>query len=129
MESIEHLQTDVDRGTALLDECYPGWADRIDTDWLDLESPAHCVLGQLYGDYLGAREALVSARGGRVVHVRHDHVLGDEYGFERGRAQLNLALYFGPDSSVAHGFMAPAGKSHFYPVLTSLWRKAIEDRT
>lgn len=40
----------VRRGAALLDEKYPGWADRIELDRLDLGSCTTCVLGQLYQD-------------------------------------------------------------------------------
>lgn len=40
----------VKRGAALLDKKYPGWADRIELDRLDLGSCTTCVLGQLYQD-------------------------------------------------------------------------------
>lgn len=36
------------RGANLLDEEYPGWADRIDLDRLNLSLADRCVLGQLY---------------------------------------------------------------------------------
>lgn len=44
----------VARGVALLDEVMPGWADRIDLLRLDIDVPAHCVIGQLHpqdGEY------------------------------------------------------------------------------
>lgn len=41
----------VAKGAALLDKKRPGWARAIDLHTLSLGSCAHCVLGQLLGDY------------------------------------------------------------------------------
>lgn len=45
------------RGAALLDLRMPGWAARIDTESLDINSPSRCVLGQL-GGFGKQRDAL-----------------------------------------------------------------------
>lgn len=40
----------VTRGAALLERFDPGWWQRINLDELALDSPCHCILGQLYYD-------------------------------------------------------------------------------
>lgn len=45
------------RGAALLDARRPGWADQINTEILDINSPSRCVLGQL-GGFGKQRDAL-----------------------------------------------------------------------
>ena len=35
----------------ILDNEYPGWANKIDTSTLDMEDGTKCILGQLYEDY------------------------------------------------------------------------------
>lgn len=42
----------VAKGAALLDERLPGWWNKVDTKNLDTGDLDHCVLGQLYGDYV-----------------------------------------------------------------------------
>lgn len=41
----------VRRGAAYLDASDPGWRDRIDAGSLELSDGAHCVLGQLHGEF------------------------------------------------------------------------------
>lgn len=44
-------------GAAVLDKMHPGWEQKINTGTLDIVSPVHCVLGQLYGRFgLGIEE-------------------------------------------------------------------------
>lgn len=38
-------------GAALLDERMPGWEQDVNPHTLDLSSPCHCVLGQIFGLY------------------------------------------------------------------------------
>ena len=45
-------------GAVLLDAEYPGWAEEIDLDTLDMGDCIECVLGQLYGDYMDGMAAL-----------------------------------------------------------------------
>jgi hypothetical protein len=53
----EQVLARVKRGIALLEEKHgPNWADGLSLGELDLKDGAHCVLGQLYGEY---RSALV----------------------------------------------------------------------
>ena len=41
-------------GALLLDDIDPNWYNKIDLDTLQLSSPCHCILGQLYGFYTSA---------------------------------------------------------------------------
>jgi hypothetical protein len=41
----------VRRGSAYLDAMDPGWRSRIDPGRLELSDGAHCVLGQLHGEF------------------------------------------------------------------------------
>jgi len=43
---------------ALLDEKRPGWATKVDLDRLNMSSVYDCVLGQVYGTYDRAMQAL-----------------------------------------------------------------------
>jgi len=52
------IQARVQAGAAWLDENRPGWIDRIDLATLDLGDPCRCVLGQEYGDWDEAPDAL-----------------------------------------------------------------------
>ena len=45
------LSSNVSQGALFLDEQFPGWHDRINTETLLMSSCALCVLGQLYGAY------------------------------------------------------------------------------
>jgi len=47
MAALRTLQVRAKRGAELLDEKRPGWAKKIDTDKLRMESCAVCILGQL----------------------------------------------------------------------------------
>lgn len=49
MSTIEER---VARGAAWLDDNVLGWQNRIDLDRLDMGNRYHCVLGQLYGNYM-----------------------------------------------------------------------------
>lgn len=46
------------KGAELLDRENPGWADKIDLEYLKLDSCLQCVLGQLYGDYREGKKKL-----------------------------------------------------------------------
>jgi hypothetical protein len=50
-EIYAELEQNVPRGAAWLDKAEPGWADKIDTATLDLNSCHYCMMGQLHGDY------------------------------------------------------------------------------
>lgn len=49
--TLENARTRVQRGAEYLDEHDPGWHQRVDTKTLELSNGAHCVLGQLHGDF------------------------------------------------------------------------------
>lgn len=52
------------RGAALLDVTQPEWVSRVDPKTLAVSDPENCVLGQVYGDYDEAINALnLDARG------------------------------------------------------------------
>jgi len=40
-----------ERGAALLDHYYPGWATLVETDKLNMKSGTDCILGQVFGGY------------------------------------------------------------------------------
>ncbi len=48
----------VARGAALLDEMVPGWDQRIDLDYLQMEDGRECVLGQTFDSSLFALELM-----------------------------------------------------------------------
>jgi hypothetical protein len=54
------LQEAVSRGAALLDERRPGWAAEIRIDQLMMNVCEHCILGQLFGDYLKGKAAVLA---------------------------------------------------------------------
>lgn len=45
------MEAAVERGAVLLDEHWPAWDWKIDTDALNMGSDSLCVLGQLAGHY------------------------------------------------------------------------------
>lgn len=65
----------VAKGAELLDNERPGWADDIDLESLNMAEGNHCILGQLYGDYVDGLYALGFTRGwgsrghGFTLHV------------------------------------------------------------
>jgi hypothetical protein len=50
----------VERGAALLDEKSPGWREKVDPETLEMSSGCGCILGQVYGDYMGGLHRLAS---------------------------------------------------------------------
>jgi len=61
------MATRVQRGTELLDLRVPDWRDMIEWDRLDMQSPLHCILGQIAGRYIRGEYSL--------------HIDGQPYGF------------------------------------------------
>lgn len=51
MVTMSTIRRRVNRGVAFLNECVPGWKDKISVDRLNLHDPYNCVLGQLFGEY------------------------------------------------------------------------------
>ncbi len=50
-------EENVRRGMALLDERSPGWRQEIEVEFINVESPIDCPLGQVYNTYYnGLRE-------------------------------------------------------------------------
>jgi len=79
---VSMFRADVQRAAALLDREQPGWAARIDVTRLNLRSPVHCILGQLYAPTPWQRfwgDASGFARGARLL--------------ELGYRQINLAVF------------------------------------
>lgn len=54
----EQLNEKVSRGVALLDKVRPHWRDDIEVNKLNLMYCSSCVLGQLYGWYVGGLREL-----------------------------------------------------------------------
>lgn len=55
-------------GAELLDAHAAGWADQVDPQLLDILSPLHCVLGQVYGLYTTGLKALKMGYWGAPIH-------------------------------------------------------------
>ena len=68
------------KGVALLDDKRPNWRRHIDVDGLDLGSPRHCILGQLYKNDATEGEDGFHI-GTRKLGIDHDR-LSTEYGFD-----------------------------------------------
>ncbi|MDA8611249.1 hypothetical protein N9L18_00060 [Candidatus Pacebacteria bacterium] len=72
--SEEEILALVKEGEALLDEKHPGWRENVDIDRLNIQSPCHCVLGQIYGHYetgkniLGLSEEEAMIRGFQISY-------------------------------------------------------------
>jgi len=58
MPALRTQQQRVQRGAQLLDATTPGWAKHINLSIFAIGSTCNCVLGQLYGDYIPARDQL-----------------------------------------------------------------------
>ena len=65
-----------ERGAALLDRYSPYWYERVSIGALDMCNNRHCVLGQVYGNYVVGLDSL--AKNGRADGVA---VGSDHYGF------------------------------------------------
>ena len=89
----EDLQLAVKKGIYWMDENYPGWARRIDTDSLLMENCDYCVIGQACMDQgywevieMGAK-SLDNANDWAIEHgfdVPMEDVPGDEYWASEG---------------------------------------------
>lgn len=53
-----YMEEDVKRGMALLDEKRPDWRKYVELAALDMNEPAQCILGQVYGNYYDGRDEL-----------------------------------------------------------------------
>jgi hypothetical protein len=103
MTNIETLGAErVARGVALLDQAAPGWANKIDLGFLNLEDACNCVLGQVYNT-------------GRAYPT----------GFDIGLEQLHaegLGWYYGFDISEDQSDPVT------YAVLDQEWVRIIKER-
>lgn len=54
----EEIVLRVKRGSTLLDERVPGWAQQVRLDELHMASGLRCILGQVYGEYTVGLAAL-----------------------------------------------------------------------
>ena len=57
-DNMSTVSERVDAGAALLDKRIPGWFNLVSVDTLKIYDPTLCVVGQLFGDYLGGLDAL-----------------------------------------------------------------------
>jgi hypothetical protein len=60
------IQERVNAGAEFMDEVFPGWANRINVDKLDIIDGDHCVLGQIYG-------------GAETMYSKYTYVVNDLY--------------------------------------------------
>lgn len=87
-------------GAALLDRVEPGWAERVESERLDLRDVQTCVLGQVYGSFSEGSEVVFGA-------------VFDDQDSEWAIVQN-------------HGFAATRHRD--YSVLTHVWRAEVERR-
>jgi hypothetical protein len=105
----------VARGAAALDERKPGWNEQIDLDVLDLNNCNNCILGQLYGHYAGAPQALKWLDPLDVAGY-----IAPDYGFDR-----RPSLFVGDADYRA---LAEEAADAEYDALTEEWRRVITAR-
>lgn len=98
-------------GALLLDLLQPGWADRIDTESLDLASCQVCVLGQLFGEYEYGAAKVFAMRFEGLDNVRS----------EREKAAGDAGFCVARE--VSYDDSGPA-----YRRLTAAWKREIDKR-
>lgn len=90
--------TPAGHGAAWLDEQRPGWAERVDTDTLNMSDGACCVFGQLDGSAAAGADAVA-------------------WWYNDGWAWMH-----------EHGFYISGGNQEDYDRLTDEWRGLIRER-
>lgn len=75
----EEIINAVQRGTAWLDENYPGWVNNIDLDNLSMENCENCVIGQAVGNYY---QTIDLAAG--------DEYMSHDWAFDHGFSMPNI---------------------------------------
>lgn len=128
-ELIRYAKAAVKRGVKLLDKIDKGWDKEIDLRRLDLSSPDHCMLGQLYfdpegsdgdgdGHYNGYTRGISALEAAREVRDKFydeddddeiDPEVAAKYGFEA------------PDKARGRGL-----RVEYFSFLTELWTNIIE---
>ncbi len=108
--TLSDIPERVARGVALLDEKQPGWEALITLGHLDIGECENCVLGQVYRDK--GPGSLTPFEAGAI-----DLIGAYEYGFWNNAPAL-----------VLHGFSAGAGEDIAFDVLTSEWKRVIQER-
>jgi len=112
------LHARVKRGAALLDQHYPGWAEKINQKTLDMISSCRCILGQLYGDFWTGKAHLFSE--GHDKAIRHTKY------HERWLGWVDLINL---RDVRTHGFMKPnEWDERAWKDLRDAWLIAIHDR-
>lgn len=112
----ELLAERVERGAEYLDLDFPGWADRIDTEVLDLLAGRWCILGQLFGGFRTGLDVL-----GLTLSV--SRALGLNY---EARTNLDwLALYPGGRQRMEEGRELERLEAYR---LRDLWIEQVEKR-
>jgi hypothetical protein len=102
----EHAQ----RGAQLLDRHWPGWADKVDAQRLDLASGEDNVLGQLYGSFDEGQDELLPLDPDPTVWVDRKRWAA-EHGFD-----LPQSVHLDREATG-------------YAELTACWREEIARRT
>lgn len=106
------LQEKAAATAALLDECEPAWAERIDLESLRMSDPYSCLIGQLKGDYFTADLRPLGYRPPLFFRRRRDPERRRQWGVKAG---LNV-----PPSFVS---------SAHYAELRAVWSQLVRERT
>lgn len=97
------------RGAELLDDIEPNWYKRIDQAKLDISDCTACILGQMYGEFVGPAM--------RIFHTSNASAAAEtsiDYGFEAASARVGNN--FGRRNTTE------------YMILTHYWNEQIEKR-
>lgn len=74
----------VQRGAALLDRVDPSWRPKVKRSELNLSSPDHCIVGQVFGGYNDGLKRL-GLRGFDGLDFNDTFQAEIDHGFERGQ--------------------------------------------
>lgn len=78
---MNNYEIRADKGTKLLDQFVPGWADKVDLETLLITSIESCILGQVFSDWLNGTVEL-SRLSGVTLCGDDGRRNQEEYGFE-----------------------------------------------
>ena len=114
-EEFDHR---VARGAALLDAALPGWEWGIELDALAMERCDHCMLGQLYGDYLNGFRKVLADQPAQTLFSAAAH----------GFTLLQMEQEQEPDTDGDSWYMSYTQANARFRRLADAWRRLIRAR-
>lgn len=110
----EDAKLAVKRGIYWLDENYPGWAQQINLEMLDMSECTDCVIGQAIGSYSHTINLAAVGNGD------YNHSAATQWSVEHGFETPNTLVYSNPEYAVAQGYS--------YRELDTLWSEEVQKR-